>query len=210
MATALDIYINHSSSDLPLNSSGVDWIEFDPDNDRIIISNGSDQIADGESSPGESALNSAGIVLNGTEQTFDKYFLYDASANELKEIFLMGEGDSQYVIAFDFDGATASEPVLEAWDDSDMNSTDGVVLGEGTPSLSWIRAITTTNGSPGASWTGSRLAGNSDGNFLWLDDENGALSTAKTLYAQLKVVIPSTQSDSGVSTPVLVVKYTTT
>lgn len=209
MATALDIYINHSSSDLPLNSSGVDWIEVDSDNDKIIISNGSTEIADGEASPGESALNSAGVVLNGTEQTFDKYFLDDASSATLKEIFLMGEGDYQYVMAFDFDGETASEPVLEAWDDSDMDSIDGVVLGEGTPSLSWIKGIVTTNGSAGASWTGSSLAGSSDGYFLELNDGNGALLSADTLYAQLNIVIPASQSDSGASTPILVVKYTT-
>ena len=66
---ALNIHINHSLTDLPLLSSGVDWIQVDPDNDGLIMSNGSDLIADGEASPGETALNSAGIVLDGTEQT---------------------------------------------------------------------------------------------------------------------------------------------
>ncbi|MHA2012763.1 MAG: hypothetical protein ACTSWG_10390 [Candidatus Helarchaeota archaeon] len=147
--------------------------------------------------------------MDGSEQTFDTYLLSDADANELKEIFLMGSGNNRYVLAFDFDGATASEPVLEAWDDSDFDSFDLTVLGSGTASASWIRGITTTSGSPGASWTGSRLAGSADGYFLWLNDENGALSGADTLYCQLKVVVPSTQTDAGAETPLLVVKYAT-
>lgn len=205
---ALDIYINHSNTDDPLNTSGVDWILLDSDNDRIIISDGSDTIADGESSPGESALNSAGIVLDGTEQTFDKYFLDDASDVELKEIFLMGAGNYRYVMAFDFDGATTSEPVLEAWDDTDMDSTASVVLGAGTPSSSWIKGVVTTDGSPGASWTGSAIAGSSDGHYLNLNNGNGALSGAGTLYCNLKVVVPTSQEDAGATTPILVVKYT--
>ena len=88
---SLTIHINHSSEDSPLNTSGVDWIEVDPDNDTLIMSNGSDTVKDGEASPGESALNSAGVVLDGTEQTYAHYFLNDASAVLLKEIFLMGE-----------------------------------------------------------------------------------------------------------------------
>lgn len=206
----LTIYANHSSTDSPLNTPGVDWVEIDPDNDSIIITDGSDTVKDGESIPGQSALNGAGILLDGTEQTFDTYLLEDFSANELKEIFLMGSGDNRYVLAFDFDGSTASEPVLEAWDDSDMDSIDSVVLGSGTSSASWLRAITTTSSTPGASWTGSRLAGSSDGNFLYLNDENGALSVADTLYCQLKCVVPSTQSDAGATTPILVCKYATT
>lgn len=203
------IYANHSNTDSPLNTSGVDWIEIDPDNDRIIISEGSDTVKDGEPSPGESALNSAGIVLDGSEQTYDKYFLDDASAVLLKEIFLMGEGNYRYVMAFDFDDSTVSEPVLEIWDDSDMDSIDSVVLGAGDANSSWIRGIVTTDSLPGASWTGSRLAGSSDGHFLWLNDLNGALTVAKTLYCQLKVVVPATQVDAGATTPVLVCKYTT-
>lgn len=206
---ALNIYINHSSDDQPLNTSGVDWVLVDPDNDRLIISNGNDSIADGEASPGEAALNSAGVVLDGTEQTFDKYFLDDVSAVELKEIFLMGEGNYRYVMAFDFDAATVSEPVLEAWDDTTMQTANGVVLGEGTPSASWVKGVVTTDALPGASWTGSALAGSSDDHYLSLNSGNGALIGADTLYCQMKVVVPSSQTDAGAATPILVVKYCT-
>ena len=206
---SLNIHVNHSSIDSPLLTSGVDWVLLDTDNDNLIFSNGSDLIKDGEVSPGESALNSAGIVLDGTEQTYPKYFLNDSDVTLLKEIFLMGEGNSRYVLAFEFDDSTVSEPVLEVWDDSDMDSVDSVVLGEGTPTDSWIKGVVTTDGLPGVAWTGDALAGSSDGHFLWLNNENGALSVAKTLYAQLKIVMPSSQIDAGATIPVLVCKYTT-
>lgn len=204
---ALTIYANTDSQDLELNSSGIDWSLIDTDNDRLIFSAGSDNVKDGESSPSDTQLNSAGIVLTGSQITVDKYFLDDSSENELKEIELMGSGNYRYVLAFDFDASTASEPVLEIWDDSDMDSIDLSCLGSGTASSSWFRGITTTSALPGASWTGSRLAGSSDGNFLWLNGQNGALSGADTLYCQLKIVIPATQTDAGTFNSVIAVKY---
>jgi len=205
---ALTIHVNHSSSDLPLNTSGVDWIEVDTDNDGIIFSNGSDTIADGEASPGESALNGAGVVLDGTEQVFPHYFLNDASVALLKEIFLMGDGNHRYVVACEFDAVTVSEPMLQLWDDTAMNTVASTVLGGDTPNDSWIRGITTTDALPGVGWTGSPLAGSADGNFLLLNNGDGALTGAETLYFQLKCVIPATQVDGGASVPIMVVKWT--
>ena len=212
MATNLDIYANCDTSDSPLNTSGVDWVEIDTANDEIIISGGSDTVADGEPIPSETQLNQAGLLLiqPRIEQTYDKYFLSDDSAGLLKQIHNMGEGNYRYVLAFDFDDSTASEPVLELWDNTDLDSVDIVPLGSGTPSASWFRGIVTTNSQPGAGWTGSRLAGSSDGYFLWLNDQDGALTSAKTLYCQLKVVVPSTQTDAGASVPVIAIKYATT
>jgi len=204
---SLDIYINHSNTDAPLLTSGIDWVEVDSDNDTIIVSNGSDVVADGEATPGESALNSAGLVLDGTEQTFEHYFLDDASAVELKEIFLMGEGNNRYVMAFDFDASTASEPVLEVWDDITMQTVNSVVLGSGTPSASWMKGITTTDALPGVDWVGTTLAGSSDNHFLYLNNENGALTGADTLYCNLKIVVPASQTDAGATTPVVVIKW---
>jgi len=211
MATTLDIYVNCDNSDSPLNTSGVDWIEVDETNDEIIISGGSDSVKDGEPIPSETQLNNAGLLLiqPRVEQTYDKYFLADSDVNLLRQIHNMGAGNYRYVLALDFDGSTVSEPVLELWDDSDLDSIDSVPLGSGVASSSWFRGITTTDGLPGASWTGSRLAGSADGNFLWLNNENGALSGADTLYAQLKCVIPSTQLEAGASVPVMAIKYAT-
>jgi hypothetical protein len=204
---SLKIYANVSESDNPLNLSGTDWLEIDTVNDSLIFTDGSDTVKDGEPIPSDSQLNSAAPVLDGSQQTIEKYLIADASANELKEIDNMGAGNYRYVLAFDFDDETVSEPVLEVWDDTDMDSIDNTVLGAGTAALSWFAGITTTDALPGAAWTGKRLAGSADGNFLWLNDESGALSTAKTLYAQLKLVIPATQQNSAMESPVIAVKY---
>ena len=120
----------------------------------------------------------------------------------------MGDLNSRYVLAFDFDGTTASEPVLEVWDDSNFNTITGTILGAGTPSQSFIRGITTTGagaGTPG--WTGNRLAGSGSGNFLFLNDQNGALTVATTLYATLKVIIPASQTTGFSASPVFVCKF---
>ena len=158
---------------------------------------------------GYDGLLPAGLVLTGVEQTCSKYFLADDSTNLLKQLDNMGAGNKRYVLAFDFtESETASEPVLEAWDDVTMDSIASVVLGETTPSASWIRGITTTDALPGVSWSGSRLAGDTAGHFLNLNNGNGALIAPKTLYAQLKVIVPSTEINGGAEQPILVVKYT--
>lgn len=209
MATSLTIYANTGSSDIELGTSGAEFTEIDTTNDSIIFSDGSATVADGESIPSSTQLNSAAPVLDGTEQTFDSYFLSDDSSGTLKQIINMGSGNYRYVLAFSFDDSTTSEPVLEIWDDSDLDSINSVCLGEGTASSSWFRGITTTDALPGAGWTGSRLAGSSDGHFLYLNNENGALSAADVLYAQLKLVIPSTETDAGAETPVIAIKFAT-
>ena len=122
----------------------------------------------------------------------------------------MGE-NKRYVFAFSFDGATASEPKLEAWDDSDHDSTDKHVLGNGTPDNSFVKAICTTNSLPGVNWTGSAIAG---ANKLNLNDGNGALGdvpsgqTTQELYANIKIVIPAGYSTPAVESFVLTVRYT--
>lgn len=203
------VAVNHDTQDQPYGSSGVNWVDVNLDNDTLIFTGGSDVIADGESIPSASQLTQAGVLLDGTEKTISKYLLADLSANQLKEIFNMGNQNKRYVVAFVFDGPTASEPVLEAWDDDDMDTVDNVSLGGGVPSGSWIRGVVTTDALPGANWTGNRLAGASDGHFLWLNNQAGPLTAAKTLYCNLKLVIPATQTAGLAETPILVVKYTT-
>jgi len=206
----LTLYVNVDSVDSPVGTSGVDWVEVDVDNDELIITAGSNVVKNGEVIASESALNQAGTLLTGSEITIDKYLLADASAGIYKELDNMGEGNYRYVIGFSFDGATASEPVLEVWDDSDLDTVANVSLGAGVPASSWWRGITTTDALPGVAWTGSRLAGSGDGNFLWLNNQGGALSVAEVLYAQLKVVIPAIQTDAGAETPVIAIKWATT
>jgi len=210
MATVLQIAMNtDASQDLAYGTSSVDWVDVDTSADYLLFSAGSTEVADGKDLPTVTERNQAGMVITGAEQEVTHYFLADNSANELKEIFLGGNQNKRYVYAFDFDGATSSEPVLEVWDDSDLDSITNHSLGAGTASSSWVRGITTTAGLPGADWVGSRLAGAASGNYLNLNNGGGALSGAATLYCQLKVLIPASYSYSGNEAPVFVVKFTT-
>jgi len=210
MATALTIAVNHSTEDSPYNTNGVDWIDVNLDNDTLIFSAGSDVVKDGESIPGDSALNQAGSRINeGVAVIIDKYFLADVDVNLLKEVYNMGNQNKRYVLGFSFDDETTSEPVLEVWDDSTMLTVASVALGAGTPSNSWYKGVVTTDALPGADWAGSALAGASDGHFLQLNNGNGALSVADVLYCNLKIIVPVTVTDSGAFTPVIVCKYTT-
>jgi hypothetical protein len=205
----MDIYLNCDTVDSPVGTSGIDWVEMDNDVDYLImLTNGSVSVADGQPIPTTTQLNNAGLVVTGVEQTCSKYFIADNSVNLLKQIHNMGSGNKRYVLAFDFTEAnTASEPILESWDDVSMLTADDVVLGEGTPSASWIAGIVTTDALPGVGWSGVRLAGDTAGHFLNLNNGNGALTAPKTLYAQLKVVMPSTEVDGGNENPILVCKY---
>jgi len=201
------IWVNTTNTDAGVGNSGTDWLEFSPGNDKLIFTGGSVQVADGQDTPTQQELISAGIVLTGSQIVVDDYLFLDADMDELYSIPLMGNQDTQYVLGFEFDDATASEPVLEIWDDNTFATIDSAMLGSGVASNSFVRGITTTYASPGTNWTGSRLAGSGAGNFLYLNDGNGALSAADILYANLKVIIPASQTTGFSATPVFCVKF---
>jgi hypothetical protein len=209
MPITLTVAINHSIDDLPYLSSGVDWIDVSI-SDTLIFSNGSSTVADGEPIPTESQLTQAGIVISPTlDIIVPHYFLLDSSASMLKEVFLAGNQNQRYVFCAYFDGETASEPVLELWDNTDLNTINDYSLGNGDATSSWWRGVVTTDGLPGADWVGSKLAGSSIGHFLQLNNGNDALSGAKALYFNLKVIVPANFQNSGLEKPVFVIKYTT-
>lgn len=203
----LSVWVNVSAIDSPLGTSGVEFIEFSEGNDTIIFTRGSTAIDEGQPTPSQQDLISAGVILTGSEITVDKYFLLDASANELREIQLMGNQNTRYVLAFDFDAATSSEPTFEVYDDDNLNTIDSVLLGEGTATQSMVRGITTTTSAPGTNWTGSKLAGSSSSHFLLLNDSNGALTVADTLYANLKIIIPAATTSGFSEFPSFVCKF---
>ncbi len=206
---ALTTHINTTSIDLPLNSSGVTFVEFSEGNDKLIFTAGNTEVQDGADIPSQAELVSAGVILTGAQIVVDDYLLEDVSDNLLKSINNMGNVDKQYILAFDFDASTASEPVFEVWDDDQLNSATGAILGSGTPSSSFVRGVTTTTSSPGANWitTGTRMAGSSDGNFLYLNDQNGFLTGTSVLYCNLCIVIPASQTSGFSSSPVGVIKW---
>lgn len=210
--TTLTIALNCDDQDQPYGHSGVIWIDLSLANDSLIFTAGNTTVADGQPIPSSFQLSNAGPYLdplNPVDILIDHYLLADLSANLLREVHLMGQQDTRYVVAFDFDGATTSEPVLEAWDNLNMNSTDLDCLGDGTPSTSWLHGVVTTDALPGSAWVGYALAGSSDNHFLWLNNQNGALSVAGTLYCNLYLKIPAAQTSSLAQTPILVCKYTT-
>lgn len=209
MATNLDVWVNSDTQDQALNTSGVTWTEMDVANDKLIFSAGSDDVKDGEAIPSDTELNQALTVIDDiSDVEVDKCFLQDTGSAILREIFNYA-GNKQYVYALDFDGATASEPVLEVWDDENLNTRDLNSLGAGIATNSWLYGVVTNTGLPGASWTGTQLAGNASNHFLELNDGSGALSGADTLYFNLKIIIPAGLTVSGLEAPVITVKFTT-
>ena len=211
----MKIYANCDTQDLPLNSSAVSWEENNLTNDKLNFSNGSvGVVADGKPIPGTQELIQAGMLITTAIQHVPHYFLSDFSAGILKEIHNMGNQNKRYVLCFEFDAATASEPVLEVWDDANLDSFDDYCLGEGVANNSWMWGITTTNGLPTSSWVGDtptvgyKLAGSSSTHFLWLNDHAGALLTAKNLYCQLKIIVPASFAHAKSEAPCIVIKYT--
>jgi hypothetical protein len=157
------------------------------------------------------ALNSAGILITTSLVEVPHFFLADASAVLLKEIHNAGNKNKQFVFCVAFAGATASEPILELWDDEDLDSIDNYCLGEGIADHSFYRGITTTGGAPGGGWTGKRLAGSSDNHFLWLNNGNGLspLTGEKDLYFQIRITVLDNFAHAAIETPVICIKWTT-
>lgn len=205
---ALTVKVNTGTLDLDINSSGVDFTDFSEGNDRIIFTKGNPTVADGQPIPTQAELINAGVHA-GSETILDTYLMEDASANLLRDIPLMGNLDSQFVLAFDFDAVTASEPTLAVWDDFNLNTINNQMLGGGTPSSSFIRGVTTTSASSGVNWspTGTKMAGGGSGHFEWLNDQNGFLTIASTLYANLCVIVPASATSGFSSNVVFVVSW---
>lgn len=178
--------------------------------DTLIFSAGSAQVIDGATIPSQTDLNRAATLLSPTLATIvAHYFLADVSDVLLKEIHNAGNADKQYVFCCSFDGATASEPQLEAWDTTDINTYNLLCLGAGVPASSWYKAKCTTVVSPGATWTGTPLAGSGASNVILLNAGGGALTVAKDLYFNLHINIPAAVTTPGAYLPVLLVTYCT-
>jgi hypothetical protein len=208
--TNLILKINNTITDSVI---GIGWIDVDPINDSLIFSTGSPAgqgVSDGDALPSEALLNRYAVQLsNISPVTVPKYFLADNSVSLLKEIKLAGNQNKQYVFGCSFDGPTATEPQLEAWDNEDMDSYADPSLGAGVPSVSWYKAIATSTVLPGANWTGVSLAGNGASNIVLLNEGNGALTVADDLYFNFKIVIPAGYLTPAVHTPMLAIIYTT-
>lgn len=220
MSVALTVRVNYVDADVNYETTPADYIALDLANDYLIWTEGDDVVKDlMTSTPTGDQLNTASTKIDpDNPKTVAKCLLYDYSHDVGGSYYThlvkgMGE-NKRYVYAFSFDGATASEPQLEAWDDSDHDSYDNHVLGNGTPANSFLKAVCTTNSLPGASWSGTPLAGSGSSNVIKLNDDNGALGelpsgvSSQELYANLKIVIPAGYSTPGAETFVLTCRYT--
>ena len=208
--TSAILYINNDTTELPIGSSGVTWRDVVPGYDTLIFSNGGSGVADGEDIPTDEELNRAATQLDDSDPVnVSKYFIADLSEDKLYQIKNAGNQDKQYAFGIAFDGATATEPQLEAWDNDSMDSYIDPCLGTGVPASSWYKAVCTTLGVPGADWTGTPLAGLGASNILLLNNGNGALTGVTNLYFNFKIVIPGGYLTPAAHTPSLVITYTT-
>lgn len=210
MATNLTVYVNTTAVDTDRVTNPGNYVQMDLANDQLIFTSGSATVADGLATPNTAELNGAATLIQVTDTEIPTLLLLDFSdiGFELKEINLAGSADNQHVLNFSFDNATASEPTLEAWDDNTHSSAALNVLGLGTPASSMISAVLTTAGSPGASWTGTPIAGGVAPNVLELNAGGGAFLAASEVYANVKIVVPGSYGNPFQENPVLSVRYT--
>jgi hypothetical protein len=209
MATALKFLINYVDSDVNYATTPADYIELDLTNDYLIWSKTLADLMTHE--PIASELNAAAEVIDpDVAVTVTKCLLMDYShdiGGSYYTHLVKGMAENKkFVFCFNFDGATATEPQLEAWDSSAHSTFVKNVLGLGTALNSMMKGICTTTSLPGTNWVGTSLAGGS--NVLLLNDGAGALTVAKDLYANLKIVIPAAYVTPAAETFVLTCRYT--
>jgi len=220
MSINLTVRANYVDADIAYGDTGAGYIELDLDHDYLIWTEGNDTVKDLMThEPTADELNEASTLIDeSSDVEVNLCLLMDYShdvggAYYTHKVVGMGENKA-YVFNFSFDGATASEPQLEAWDDDGHDSYDNHVLGNGTPANSMVKAVCTTNATPGTGWAGTPLAGSGASNILKLNDGNGALDvlgtgeTSHELYANIKIVIPADYSTPAVESFVLACRYT--
>jgi len=183
------------------------WVVIDLTNDALAWC--SEQQTDGDAISG---TRYPVVIPDSGSNEAEKTFIKDNSALIFDQVSLAGTtaggqsgGDTRYVFAIYFDGATAGIPYLEAWDDNTHAASSHNFLGGGTPANSSIRAITTTNAVPGsATWAGTPLAGESSRISL----DTAALTVAKNLYFNIKQLVTQGTHTPGSSTSlVLTLRY---
>jgi hypothetical protein len=186
--------------------SSSNWVVLDLANDKLMFLD--TQQTDGDSRTGTKYP----VIIPDTDSIeAPKTFVDDLSAAVFDQVPLAGTtaggqsgGNTRYVFAIYFDGATAGIPYLEAWDTSAHATATDDFLGDGTPANSTIKAITTTDAVPGsATWSGTPLAGTTSRISL----DTAALSAAKNLYFNIKQVIASTFTPQTNSSIVLTLRY---
>lgn len=221
MATELTVRANLVNADHSYEDYPGDYITLDLDHDYLIWSEDLENHLDHE--PTESELNEHGVIIDdNADKIVPECLVMDYSHNwggDYYTYLVKGMGEAKrFVFNFSFNGTTAKEPQLEAWDDDTHTTiTKRVLGGNGTggesPNNSMVRAIATTYTSPGENWAGTRLAGGLDANIVKLNEGNGAVelppgASEVNLYANIKIIIPQAYDTPAVETFVLTCRYT--
>jgi len=192
-APNITILWNSSSNDTP-NTGGAsgdaNWKVLDTVNDKIAFLGSATVDQDANTS------KDVFIIPETGNQEVPKQFVNDYSEAKWDRVWLAGSdadqgggGNNRYAYGVYIDGTTASAPVLQAWDSTTHSTYNLAVLGSGTPSDSMLRAIKTTHGAPGASWSGTPIAGSGGSNSVALDST--AIIAAKMLYWNMRMLVPS-------------------
>ena len=210
MATAMIFSINYVDSIVAYATTPADYIDVDLVNDYLIWTAGDLVVKDLMThEPTSDELNAAASSISDVaDVTVALCLLMDYSHNVggayyTHKVLGMGE-NKRYSFAFRFDGITATIPRLEAWDTSAHSTANKHVLGAGTPANSFAKAVKTTDALPGANWVGTAIAGAL--NYVELD--SAALTGAKDLYANIKIVIPTSYATPAAETFVWTIRYT--
>jgi len=221
--TSLELYVNVGDPDIPYGETGADYVLLDLVQDILIWTGVDDIVKDGlERDPTPTELINASPIIPISPELdliVPVCLLQDYSAGtgefHLRQVMGMGEDYKRYVFLFHFDGATATEPQLEAWDDDTMLTIVNKVLGGSdvtpieNPEDSMVNAVCTTTDDPGEDW-GAPLAGNGATYVVKLNQGDGAITEigGKDLYANIKIKIPTNFANPAIETFSLVVKYT--
>jgi len=211
MATTLSIRTNLVDADVNYSTTPADYITLDLLHDYIIWSEDLDDLMTSE--PTADELNEHAVIIDEDEaKMVPECLIMDYShdwGGSYYTHLVKGMGENKrYVFCFSFDGTTAMEPQLEAWDDDTHTTTAKHVLGNSTPANSMVKAVCTTVALPGADWTGTAIAGSNSARVVKLNAGNGALSGATHLYANIKIVIPADYATPAVESFTLTVRYT--
>jgi hypothetical protein len=222
MATLLSVKCNLVDADVDYATTPADYISLDLTNDYLIWSEDLDDLM--TTVPTADELNAHAVIISDdAEKLVPECLVMDYSGDwngHYHTHLVIGMGENKrYAFAFSFDGATANEPQLEAWDDVNHDTFDKNVLGLGIEGDSMVKAICTSGGAPGSNWAltggaGIAIAGDSSTRVVQLNDGNGALpiletgETSQELYANIAIVIPIAYATPAVESFVLTVRYT--
>lgn len=215
MATAMNFFVNIVDDTVPYVTTPADYGLVDLSLDYLIWSG---SLANHMThQPTQSELNAAAAIIDPLNVVTVAECLWMNYSHDVQgpyyTLLVQGMGaNAAYVFLFSFDGATATEPQLEAWDTSAHATSLLNTLGAGTPANSFVKAVCTTGGTlPGSNWVGTAIAGAS--NVVLLNNGSGALvapgsGLTNDLYANIKIKIPANYATPSAEQFVLTVRYT--